>query len=204
LWLSESEGATFGLACLTDLKNRGRKDLFVAGIDGRSGFAEAIHVADPEATVQRCIVHLVRAALRYVTDTDSRPVVADRKKIYRAKTLLEAEQALEDFASVGDGKYPTISKVWRPKWPDLVMLFDFPEPIRKAIDTTNAIESVNRVIRQFTRNRKLYPDADAALKGVFVAIREASKRWTMPITHGKQALHHFAILFEGRMPTMNA
>jgi putative transposase len=188
------------LACLTDLKSRGLKDLFVACIDGLSGFSEAIQVAYPEARVQLCIVHLVRAALRYVTDEDSRLVVADHQNVYRAKTLLEAEQALESFAHAWDGKDPTISKRWRQKWSDIVTLFDFPEPIRKTIDTTNAIESVNSVIRRFTRNRKIDPYADAALKGVFVAIREASKKGTMPIPHGKQALNHFAILFEGRMP----
>lgn len=202
LWLAETEGAKFWLACLTDLKSRGLKDLFVACIDGLSGFAEAIHVAYPEAKVQMCVVHLVRAALRYVADSDSRAVLADLKKIYRAATLLEAEGALAEFAEVWDGKYPTISKMWRQKWSDIATLFEFPEPIRKAIYTTNAIESVNSVIRKFTRNRKLYPSGDAAIKGVFVAIREAARKWTMPIPHWKQALNHFAILFEGRMPLM--
>jgi putative transposase len=204
LWLAETEGAKFGLACRTDLKSRGLKDLFVACIDGLSGFAEAIHVAYPEAKVQLCLVHLGRAALRYVTDSDSRLVVADLKQIYQAKTLLEAEQALENFASAWDAKYPTISKMWRPKWSDIITLFDFPEPIRRAIYTTNAIESVNSVIRKFTRNRKIDPSAESALKGVFVAIREAAKKGTMPIPHGKQALNHFAILFEGRLPLMRS
>jgi putative transposase len=200
LWLSQNEGAKFWLACLTDLKNRGLRDIFVACIDGLSGFAEAIHAAYPLAKVQLCIVHLVRAALRYVSTQDSKAVIADLKKIYQAATPVEAERALEDFAHAWDAKYPTIAKMWRSKWTDIITLFDFPAPIRKAIYTTNAIESVNSVIRKFTRNRKIYPNEESAIKIVYMAIQEASRKWTMPIHHWKQALNHFAILFEGRMP----
>jgi putative transposase len=200
LWLSENEGAKFWLACLTDLKNRGLHEIFVACIDGLSGFAEAIHAAYPRTKVQLCIVHLVRAALRYVSTEDSQQVAADLKKIYQAATVVEAEQALEEFAQAWEAKYPTIAKMWRAKWADIITLFDFPAPIRKAIYTTNAIESVNSVIRKFTRNRKIYPNEESALKLVYMAIREASKRWTKPIHHWKQALNHFAIMFEDRMP----
>jgi transposase-like protein len=200
LWLGQTEGAKFWLGCLTDLKNRGLEDIFVACIDGLSGFAEAIHAAYPETNVQLCIVHLVRAALRYVSTEDSRAVTADLKKIYQAATVVEAEEALEKFAQAWDAKYPTIAKMWRAKWADIITLFDFPPPIRKAIYTTNAIESVNSVIRKFTRNRKIYPNEESALKITYMAIHEASRRWTMPIRHWKQALNHFAILYEGRMP----
>lgn len=200
LWLGEAEGAKFWLSCLTDLKNRGLQDIFVACIDGLSGFAEAIHAAYPQTKVQLCIVHLVRAALRYVSTEDSKAVAADLKKIYGAATVLEAEQELEAFAQAWDAKYPTIAKMWRAKWADIITLFDFPPPIRKAIYTTNVIESVNSVIRKFTRNRKIYPNESSALKIVYMAIREASRKWTMPIREWKQALNHFAILFEGRMP----
>jgi transposase-like protein len=200
LWLDQTEGAKFWLSCLTDLKNRGLGDIFVACIDGLSGFAEAIHAAYPQANVQLCIVHLVRAALRYVSTQDSKAVTADLKKIYQAATVIEAEEALEKFAQAWDEKYPTIAKMWRTKWSDIITLFDFPPPIRKAIYTTNAIESVNSVIRKFTRNRKIYPNEESALKIMYMAIHEASKRWTMPIRHWKQALNHFAILYEGRIP----
>ncbi len=200
LWLGQSEGAKFWLACLTDLKNRGLADIFVACIDGLSGFAEAIHAAYPQTQVQLCIVHLVRAALRYVSTQDSKAVIADLKRIYQAATLLEAESALDAFAQAWDAKYPTITKMWRTKWTDIVTLFDFPAPIRRAIYTTNVIESVNSVIRKFTRNRKIYPNEESALKIVYMAIHEASKKWTMPIHHWKAALNHFAILYEGRMP----
>ena len=200
LWLSETEGAKFWLSCLTDLKNRGLNDIFIVCIDGLSGFAEAIRAAYPQTKVQLCIVHLVRAALKYVTAEDSKPVAADLKKIYQSATTLEAEQALDKFAEVWGVKYPTIVKQWRLKWNDIITLFDFPPPIRKAIYTTNAIESINSVIRKFTRNRKQYPNAESALKLVYLAIHEASKRWTMPIKGWKAALNHFAIMFEDRLP----
>lgn len=202
LWLSQNEGAKFWLSCLTDLKNRGLSDIFVACIDGLSGFAEAIRAAYPQTRVQLCIVHLVRAALRYVSTEDSQAVARDLKKIYQAATVEEAEAALEDFAQAWDEKYPTIAKQWRSKWTDIITLFDFPPPIRKAIYTTNAIESVNSVIRKFTRNRKIYPNEESALKLIYMAIHEAAKKWTMPIRHWKQALNHFAILYEDRLPEL--
>jgi putative transposase len=201
LWLSEAEGAKFWLSCLTDLKNRGLNDIFIVCVDGLTGFADAIRVAYPQAKVQLCIVHLVRAALKYVTDKDSKPVARDLKQIYQSATVTEAEQELDKFAQVWGEKYPTIVKQWRLKWNDIITLFDFPAPIRKAIYTTNAIESVNSVIRKFTRNRKQYPNAESALKLVYLAIHEASKRWTMPIRGWKAALNHFAIVFENRLPT---
>jgi putative transposase len=200
LWLSETEGAKFWLSCLTDLKNRGLSDIFVACVDGLSGFTEAIRAAYPQTKVQLCIVHLVRAALRYVSTADSKAVAADLKTIYQSPTVEEAEAALDKFAEVWSEKYPTIVKQWRSKWTDIITLFEFPPAIRKAIYTTNAIESVNSVIRKFTRNRKQYPNAESALKLVYMAIHEASKRWTLPIRGWKAALNHFAILCEDRLP----
>lgn len=199
LWLGQNEGAKFWLNCLTDLKNRGLRDIFIACIDGLSGFPDAIRTAYPEAKVQLCIVHLVRAALRYVSTQDSKAVAADLKKIYAAANVLEAEQALDAFAQAWDEKYPTIAKAWRAKWTDIITLFDYPWSIRRVIYTTNAIESVNSVIRKFTRNRKIYPNEESALKIVYMAIRDAARKWTMPIRHWKEALNHFAILFEGRL-----
>jgi putative transposase len=201
LWLAESEGAKFWLSVLTDLKNRGLQDIFVACVDGLAGFPDAIRAVFPRTKVQLCVVHLVRAALRYVSDKDAKAVARDLKSIYNAATLPEAETALESFAQVWGEKYPTISKMWRTKWREIIPLFDFPWSIRKAIATTNAIESVNSVIRKFTRNRKQYPNGESALKLVYLAIHEASKKWTMPIVGWKAALNHFAIVFEGRLPT---
>ncbi|MBN9118808.1 MAG: IS256 family transposase [Planctomycetes bacterium] len=200
LWLSETEGAKFWLSCLTDLKERGVEDMFIVCVDGLSGFPEAIRAAFPQTKVQLCIVHLVRAALKYTTETDSREVATDLKTIYQSATVLEAEEALKKFGTKWDAKYPTVAKQWRAKWADIITLFEFPQAIRKAIYTTNAIESVNSVIRKFTRNRKQYPNAESALKLVYLAIHEASKKWTMPIVGWKAALNHFAIVFEGRLP----
>lgn len=204
LWLGETEGAKFWLSCLTDLKERGVEDIFIVCVDGLSGFPEAIRAAFPETKVQLCIVHLVRAALKYTTETDSREVASDLKTIYQSATVLEAEGALERFATKWDGKYPTITRQWRAKWGDIITLFEFPAAIRKAIYTTNAIESVNSVIRKFTRNRKQYPNGESALKLVYLAIHEAAKKWTMPIVGWKAALNHFAIVFEGRLPPPHA
>lgn len=204
LWLNETEGAKFWLSCLTDLKNRGVNDIFITCVDGLTGFPEAIQAAFPQARVQLCIVHLMRAALKYVTDADSHEVVRDLRHIYQAATVREAEQELKKFGERWDAKYPTISKQWTAKWPHIISMFDLPAPIRKATYTTNMIESVNSVIRKFTRNRKQYPNRDSALKLIYMAIHEASKKWTMPIPKWKEALNHFAILFEDRMPkTLN-
>ena len=156
----------------------------------------------PRLACSCVFVHLVRAALRYVSHQDSKHVVRDLKKVYQAATVAEAETALDEFSQAWDAKYPTIAKTWRGKWTDIITLFDYPPPIRKAIYTTNAIESVNSVIRKYTRNRKIYPNEESALKLIYMAIHEASKKWTMPIRHWKQALNHFAIMFEDRMPEL--
>ena len=174
--------------------------MFVACVDGRTGFPDAIRSAYPQAKVQLRVVHLARAVLKYVPEKDSRAVAADLKAMYQAATVGEAEAALDKFAAKWDGKYPTISKQWRLRWAEITSMFEFPPAIRKAIYTTNAIESVNSVIRKFTRNRKQYPSADSAVKLIWLSIREASKKWTMPIVGWKAALNHFAILFEGRLP----
>lgn len=200
LWLNETEGAKFWLACLTDLQNRGARDFFVVSVDGLSGFPEAIAAVYPRARVQLCLVHLVRAALRYVSTADSAEVVADLKKIYQADSAVEAEHELESFGAKWDAKYPTISRQWRLKWPHIATMFEMPRPIRKVMYTTNLIESVNSVIRKFTRNRKQYPNRDSALKMIYMAVSEASKRWTKAIHNWKEALNHFAIMFEDRMP----
>jgi len=200
LWLNETEGAKFWLACLTDLQNRGVRDFFIVSVDGLSGFPEAIQAAYPRARVQLCIVHLVRAALRYVSTSDSREVAADLKKIYQADSAVEAEHELESFTQKWDAKYPTISRQWRLKWPHIATMFELPRPIRKVMYTTNLIESVNSVIRKFTRNRKQYPNRDSALKMIYMAISEASKRWTKALRNWREALNHFAIMFEDRLP----
>jgi putative transposase len=200
LGLSETEGAKFWLSCWTDLKHRGVQDLFIGCGDGLTGFPEALRAVYPQTKVHLCLVHLVRAARKYVTDNASRPGAADLKKIEQSATVAEAEQELDNCAEVGGEKYPTMVKQWRLKWHDLSPLVDFPPPLRKAISTTNAIASVHRVSRKFTGNRTQYPNAASALTMVYLAIQEAAQKWTMPMVGWKAALNHCAILFEDRRP----
>ena len=199
LWLSENEGAKFWLNVLTELQNRGVKDILIACVDGLKGFPDAISTAFPDTQIQLCIVHMVRNSVKYVPWKDYKPVTADLKRIYQSATEDEALLALDQFASRWDDKYPQISKSWRSHWHNLNTLFNYPEDIRKAIYTTNAIESLNSVIRKAVKKRKLFPTDDSAMKVIYLAIREASKKWTMPIRNWKLALNRFMIEFEDRL-----
>lgn len=199
MWLSENEGAKFWLNVLTELQNRGVKDILIACVDGLKGFPDAIHAVFPEAQIQLCIVHMVRNSLKYVTWKDYRAVTADLKQIYRSATEDEALQALDSFGGRWDGKYPQISRSWRSHWENINTLFNYPEDIRKAIYTTNAIESLNSVIRKVIKKRKLFPTDDSAKKVIYLAIMDASKKWTMPIRNWKTALNRFMIEFEDRL-----
>ena len=199
LWLSENEGAKFWLNVLTELQNRGVKDLLIACVDGLKGFPDAIDTVYPQCQVQLCIVHMVRNSLKYVPWKDYKAVTADLKRIYQAITEQEALLALEQFCERWDSKYPQISRSWKAHWENLNTLFRYPEDIRRAIYTTNAIESLNSVIRKAIKKRKLFPTDDAAKKVVYLAIMGASKKWTMPIRHWKSALNRFMIEFEDRL-----
>lgn len=199
LWLSENEGAKFWLNVLTELQNRGVEDILIACVDGLKGFPEAIETAFPQTEIQLCIVHMVRNSLKFVPWKDYKAVTADLKAIYRASTEEAALLALTAFEDRWDEKYPQIGKSWRMHWPNLNTLFKYPADIRKAIYTTNAIESLNSVVRKAVRKRKLFPSDEAAKKVVYLAINEASKKWSMPIRDWKPALNHFMILFEDRM-----
>ena len=200
LWLAETEGAKFWLSILTELQTRGVKDIFIACVDGLSGFPEAINTAFPQAKIQLCIVHMVRNSLRFVSWKDRKQVAGDLKKIYQSVTVDEADGELESFAKQWDGKYPAIAKSWRKHWPNLITLFDYPDEIRRVIYTTNAIESLNSVIRKAIKNRKIFPHDQSAMKVVYLAINAAAKRWTMPIRNWKPALNRFMIEFTDRMP----
>ena len=199
LWISKTEGAKFWLSVLTDLKNRGVEDVFIACVDGLTGFPDAIESVFPKTEVQLCIVHLVRNSLNFVSYKDRKAVANDLKSIYRAPTIDAAEQALSEFGEVWDERYPMIAKSWNRNWTHITTMFDYPPEIRKAIYTTNAIESLNSVIRKVIRNRKIFPTKQSAIKIVYLAIQEAAKKWTMPITHWNMALQQFAIRFEERL-----
>lgn len=200
LWLAETEGAKFWLSVLTELQNRGLRDIFIAAVDGLTGFPEAINTAYPQTRIQLCIVHMVRNSLKFVSWKDRKAVAADLKKIYRSLTVDEAEQELAAFAATWDEKYPTISQSWQRHWPNLITLFDYPDDIRRVIYTTNAIESLNSVIRKAIKNRKVFPHDQAALKVVYLAIEAAAKKWSMPVRNWKAALNRFMIEFPERMP----
>lgn len=199
LWLTENEGAKFWLNVLTELQNRGVKDILIACVDGLKGFPDAISTAFPQTQIQLCIVHMVRNSMKYVAWKDYKPVTADLKRIYQSVTEEEALLALDEFAARWDEKYPTISRSWRTHWHNLNTLFRYPDEIRKAIYTTNAIESLNSVIRAATKRRKLFPTDESAIKVIYLAINDASKKWTMPIRNWRTALNRFMIEFEGRL-----
>jgi transposase-like protein len=200
LWIgeAENEGAKFWLKVLTDLKNRGLKDILIACCDGLKGFPQAIEAVYPQTQVQLCIVHLIRNSLRYVPWKDSKAVAADLKPIYRAATLAEAEAALEDFAAQWDEHYPAVSQIWLRHWENIIPIFDYPMEIRRVIYTTNAIESVNRSLRKVIKTKAVFPDEDSVFKLMYLAMNNIAKRWNRPINNWRAALSHFAILFPER------
>ena len=199
LWLADTEGAKFWLSVLTELRNRGVEDILIACVDGLKGFPEAIASEYPQTQVQLCIVHMVRNSLRFVPWKDYKAVTADLKTIYQAKTEDQALQQLEILEKTWGEKYPQIIKSWQDNWDNVATLFQYPPDIRKAIYTTNAIESLNSVIRKATKQRKVFPTNQSAMKVVYLAISAASKKWTMPIRHWKLALNRFTIEFGERV-----
>jgi putative transposase len=199
LWMSENEGAKFWLSVLTELKNRGIKDVFVACVDGLTGFPDAIASVFPKTQIQLCIMHMMRNSLAFVSWKDRKAVAAGLKAIYQSITVTEAEQELEAFARQWDKQYPSISASWRRHWLNLIAFFDYPDEIRKVIYTTSAIESLNSVIRKATERRKLFPNDQSALKVVYLAVNQAAKKWSMPIRDWKPALNQFMILYQDRM-----
>jgi len=202
MWVAETEGAKFWLHVVTELKNRGVKDIFIACVDGLKGFPEAIEAVFPETQVQLCLVHMVRHSLRYVSWKQRKEVAADLKNIYSAPTVEQAEASLAAFAAKWDASHPTISKSWRSNWERIIPLFGYPPEIRKAIYTTNAIESLNMSLRKVTKNRGSFPNDEAMIKLLFLALRNISKKRTMPIHDWKSALNQLTIIFETRMPAL--
>jgi transposase-like protein len=200
LWIQENEGAKFWLSVLTELKTRGVQDIFIACVDGLTGFPDAINAVFPQTKIQLCIVHMVRNSLRFVSWKERKEVASDLRRIYQSITVEEAERELDGFAEKWDDKFPTISQMWRRHWDNLITLFEYPDDIRKAIYTTNAIESLNSVVRKAVKNRKVFPTDNSAMKVVYLAIEAASKKWTMPIHNWKAALNRFMIEFPDRMP----
>ena len=199
LWVAQQEGAKFWLQVLTELKNRGVKDIFIACVDGLKGFPEAIEALYPHTEVQLCIVHLVRASLNYVPWKHRKLVAADLRRIYRAATSEEAQQSLEEVTLKWNA-YPSLSQVWQRNWEHITPFFRYPADIRKAIYTTNSVEALHRSLRKIIKTRGAFPNEESALKLLFLAIRQASKKWTMPVQNWSQALNYFTVLWPERMP----
>ncbi len=198
MWLSETEGAKFWLSVLTELQNRGVKDIIIAAVDSLTGFPEAINTVYPKAQVQLCIVHMVRNSLKYVSYKGRKAVAADLKRIYQSITMEEAEVELQTFAQKWESQYPSIAKSWTAHWENVILLFSYPDAIRKIMYTTNAIESLNSVIRKAIKNRRIFPNDTSAFKVVFLALQKASEKWTMPIRNWKPAMNRFLIEYEDR------
>jgi len=200
LWIAQTEGAKFWLQVVTELKNRGVTDIFIACVDGLKGFPEAIESVFPQTEVQLCIVHLVRHSLNYVGWKQRKEVARDLKLIYTAATDVEAEQRLADFSLKWDAKFPMIAKSWCSNWPRVIPFFAHPPEIRKVIYTTNAIESLNMSLRKVTKARGSFPNDEAVSKLLYLALRNIAKKWTMPLHAWKDALNRFAIIYESRLP----
>ena len=200
LWIAQTEGAKFWLQVVTELKNRGVQDIFIACVDGLKGFPEAIEAVYPQTAVQLCLVHMVRHSLNYVSWKRRQAVATDLKTIYAAATADEAEIRLQEFDEKWGTDYPTIVKSWRSNWARITPFFDYPPEIRRIIYTTNAIESVNMSLRKITKNRGSFPSDDALVKLFYLALANISKKWTMPLRDWKAALTRFTIQFEERMP----
>ncbi|ASX28440.1 transposase [Rickettsia sp. MEAM1 (Bemisia tabaci)] len=194
IWIGKNEGCKFWMQVVTELKNRGVAQIYVACVDGLKGFPEAINSIFPKTIVQLCIVHMVRNSVKYVSYKDLKAVTADLKAVYSAINEAEGLRELQNFAKKWDEKYPVIFDIWQRNWSGIAPFFSFPEDIRKAIYTTNAIESTNRQIRKIIKNKGVFPDDKSIQKIIFLALTNASKKWTMPIKNWAMALNQFAIL----------
>jgi putative transposase len=199
LWIAQTEGAKFWLQVVTELKNRGVQDIFIACVDGLKGFPEAIETVYPKACVQLCIVHMVRNSLNFVSWKARKDVAADLKLIYTSATAELAEQRLTEFEEKWGSQYQSIGLSWRRNWARVIPFFDYPAEIRKVIYTTNAIESINMSLRKVIKTRASFPTDEAVSKLFYLALNNISKKWTMPIRDWKAALNRFSIQFEDRL-----
>ena len=203
LWLADTEGAKFWMSVLTDIKNRGTEDILIACMDGLTGFPDAVKAVFPNTHIQHCIVHMIRNSTKFVSYKDLKAVCRDLKEVYSAVNAGSGHEALEEFGKKWNDKYPMIQASWERNWNNLTEFFNYPEDIRRAIYTTNAIESLNFSLRKVTRNKSSFPDDDSIYKVMYLAIKNASARWTMPIKDWGLAVNQFAILFDGRVPGFN-
>jgi len=199
LWLGKNESAAFWMSVLTDMKARGVEDLLITATDNLNGFTDTIRTIYPESKTQICVVHQIRNACRYVVWKDKKAFTRDMKSIYNAPTKQAAEAALNDFAKTWESKYSYAIKSWRDNWEELTVFFEFPLEIRKIIYTTNLIENLNGKIRKYTKNKLSFPTDEAVMKSVYLAVREATKKWSMPIRNWGIVLNQFLTIYEKRV-----
>jgi transposase-like protein len=200
MWIEKNEGSKFWMGILNELKNRGLQDILLAAVDGLSGFPDAITAVFPKTEVQLCIVHMVRNSVKYVPYKDRKAVTADLKEIYLAPSDNAAQDALQRFGEKWDIKYPAISKSWRSRWNEVIPYMKFSPEIRKAIYTTNAVESLNFTLQRNLKTRQSFPNDESAMKLIFMILRRISKRWTMPIRNWGEAMHQFSVIYGDRVP----
>ena len=203
LWLADTEGAKFWMSVLTDIKNRGVEDILIACMDGLTGFPDAVKAVFPNTHIQHCIVHMIRNSTKFVSYKDLKAVCRDLKEIYSAINAESGHEALEEFGKKWNNKYPMIQVSWERNWNDLTEFFNYPKDVRRTIYTTNTIESLNFSLRKVTRNKSSCPYDNSIYKVMYLAIKNASARWTMPIKDWGLAVNQFAILFDGRVPGFN-
>jgi len=199
MWIAQTEGAKFWLSVMTELKNRGVQDILVACVDGLKGFPDAIASVYPHTDIQLCIVHVVRNSLRFVSWKDYKAVTSGLKAIYQASTEENALKSLDIFCDQWNHQYPKIGESWRANWENIRTIFSYPAEIRHAIYTTNAIESLNSVIRHSTKKRKIFSSDDSVKKVIYLATSNAAKKWTMPIQNWRLAMNWFTIQFDDRL-----
>lgn len=199
MWLGKNESAAYWMTVLTDLKARGVEDILITATDNLNGFTQTIRAVFPQSATQVCVVHQIRNSCRYVVWKDKREFTLDMKDIYSAPTRQAAQAALEAFENKWGSKYGYAIKSWKDNWEELTVFFDFPIEIRQIIYTTNLIENLNGKIRKYTKNKLSFPTDDAVLKSVYLALREVTKKWTMPIRNWGIVLDQFLTIFENRL-----
>lgn len=199
LWIEQNEGAKFWLKILTELKQRGLEDIFIVCVDGLKGFPEAIESVFEKSQVQLCIVHMIRNSLKYVPWNQRKEVAADLRTVYTSATDEKAFEQLEAFGEKWNSKYPLIERSWKSNWQRVIPFFSFPDEVRKIIYTTNAIESLNYTLKKSVKNKGSFPNEEAALKMLYLSLRQTMKKWTMPVRSWGMAINQFSIMFEGRL-----
>lgn len=202
LYLSESEGAKFWLSVLTDLNHRGVEDILIASVDGLKGFPEAITSIFPKTEVQLCVIHQIRNSMKYVASKNQKAFMADLKPVYRAVSKEAAETALDELEKRWGAQYPIVIKSWRSKWENLSIYFRYPEDIRRVVYTTNSVEAVHRQFRKLTKTKGAFPNENSLLKLLYMGIKNATKKWTMPIQNWNLTLSQLSIYFEGRLDSV--